>query len=100
MKISDINGINVEQLQTQRTEAATPPAPNNQGAAATSSGVDVIHLSPKARLMQKASQIVAQTPEVRSDKVAPLQEAVQQSSYSVNSQKVANSMISDMIMER
>jgi flagellar biosynthesis anti-sigma factor FlgM len=43
--------------------------------------------------MQKASQIVAQTPEVRSEKIGPLQESIRQGSYAVDSSKVASKMI-------
>jgi flagellar biosynthesis anti-sigma factor FlgM len=50
--------------------------------------------------MQKASEVVAATDEVRSEKVSALKEQVQQGTYEVDSQKVANSMISSLLMER
>ncbi|MEW6388246.1 MAG: flagellar biosynthesis anti-sigma factor FlgM [Thermodesulfobacteriota bacterium] len=99
MKVNDINGIGVEQLQPSQTGAAAPTsekAPESQ----SGSSLDVIQLSSEARLMQKASQVVADTDEVRSDKVEALREQVQQGTYEVDSQKVANSMISSLLMER
>ncbi len=61
---------------------------------------DVIQLSPQSRLMQKAGEVVYQTSEVRPDKVAALKDPVQQGTYEVDSQKVANSLISGMIQEK
>lgn len=99
MKISDIKGLEVEQLSTQQADKVGgtqgQPPPEKSGGE-----VDVIQLSPQSRLMQKASEIVYQTPEVRPEKVAALQEPVQQGTYEVDSQKVANSLISEIILEK
>jgi len=99
MKITDIKGLGVEELAAQQAEkvgATQGKTPAEQAGGAT----DVIQLSPKSRLMQKASEVVYQTPEVRPEKVAGLQEAVQQGAYEVDSQKVANSLIAGIILEK
>ncbi|MBI4643636.1 MAG: flagellar biosynthesis anti-sigma factor FlgM [Deltaproteobacteria bacterium] len=97
MKITDIQGTNVSQLQTEPTSAVEPRAEQRTEA---NQNTDNIHLSQEARLMQKASRVIAETPDVREEKVAPLKEAVDQGSYPVDPQKVANSMIANLIMER
>jgi len=97
MKITDIRGLGVEELaarQMEKTGASQGPTPTEN----SGGEVDVIQLSPQSRLMQKAAEVANQTPEVRPEKVAPLQEAVQQGAYTVDSQKVANSLITDMIL--
>ncbi len=99
MKISDIKSLEVEQLATQQAEqvggAQEQPPPEKSGGE-----VDVIQLSPQSRLMQKASEVVYQTPEVRPEKVAALSESVQEGTYEVDSQKVANSLIAEIIQEK
>jgi negative regulator of flagellin synthesis FlgM len=96
MKITDIQGTNVSQLQNEPTAAVESRAKNTE----TTQNTDNIRLSEKARLMQKASQVIAETPDVRQEKVEPLKEAVDGGSYPVDAQKVANSMIANMILER
>ena len=99
MKITDIQGTGVSQLQGEPIAAAgsrtDKTSPESKGA-----GTDNIVVSAKARLMQKAAEVVAQTPDVRQEKVDSLQEAVNQGTYAADSQKVANSMIANMLMER
>ena len=96
MKITDIQGTVVSQVQTEQAGAADSRGKKPEAA----QNNDNIQLSQEARLMQKASKVIADTPDVRQDKVDPLKEAVDQGSYPVNAQKVANSMIANMIMER
>jgi flagellar biosynthesis anti-sigma factor FlgM len=99
MKITDIQGAGVSQLQGEQT-AAVGSRPGKTSTDSLSAGTDNIMVSQQARLMQKASDVVAQTPDVRQDKVDPLQQAVNQGTYAHDSQKVANSMIANMLMER
>lgn len=96
MKITDVQGTGVSQLQNEQAGGVEPRAQKTEA----TQNADNIVLSQKARLMQKASQVIAETPDVRQEKVEPLKEAVDQGSYPFNAQKVANSMIANMIMER
>ena len=99
MKITDVKGLEVEQLASQQADKVS----GGQGQKPTdkSSGeMDVIQLSPQSRVMQKASEVVHQTSEVRAEKVAALQEPVQNGTYEVDSLKVANRMIADVLQEK
>jgi flagellar biosynthesis anti-sigma factor FlgM len=98
MKIEDIQGTGVRQLHTEQTVMAE--SRGKKAGAAQDPAADSISVSQEAKLMQKASQIIAQTEDVRQDKVEPLMQAVAQGVYGVDAQKVANSMIANMIMER
>lgn len=98
MKITDIQGTGVSQLQSEQTGAVGSRA--DKTTADSQNGTDNISLSQEARLMQKAGEAIAQTPDVRQEKVDPLQQAVNQGTYSVGSHKVANSIIANMLMER
>jgi|UniRef100_A0A7C3WRS4 negative regulator of flagellin synthesis FlgM len=99
MKIHELPGIGVEQLQASRAGGAASPG-EKHGSPQTSAGVDVIHLSPQARLMQKAAQVVAETPEVRSEKVRALKDSVAQGTYAVDTPKVAEKLITEMLLEK
>ena len=99
MKITDIKGLEVEQVATKQAEKVTPTQ-GQQPAEESGREDDVIQLSPQSRLMQKAGEVVYQTSEVRPEKVAALKDPVQQGSYEVDSQKVANSLITGMIQEK
>lgn len=99
MKISDVQGLEIEQLQAKQTERVGR-VQGQQVQEQTGGESDVIQLSPQSRLMQKASEVIYQAPEVRADKVAAVQDAVAQGTYQVDSQKVANKLIAEMIQEK
>ncbi len=60
---------------------------------------DRVSLSQESRQLQTAKQAVAQTPDIRSDKVDALKQAVTEGSYEVNPEKVAEKMIGAIISE-
>ncbi len=98
MKINDIRGNGIEHLHPGQNGTVGRQGGSRAGAA--SPGTDNISLSSQARLLQKASQVIAQTPEVRSEKVAAIKAAVQNGTYQVEPRQVANSMIAQMLQER
>jgi negative regulator of flagellin synthesis FlgM len=99
MKITDIKGLEVEQVATKQAEKVSG-VQGQSSPQKTGGEDDIIHLSPQSRLMQKASEVAYQTPEVRPEKVAALQDPVQQGTYEVDSKKVANSLIATIIQEK
>ncbi len=99
MKITELTGIGIEQIHTgqaRAVEGTRPPAPKDIG----SGGEDIIHLSPQARLLHKAAQIVQATPEVRPEKVLALKDSVEQGTYTVDTTQVANRLIVEMLTEQ
>jgi negative regulator of flagellin synthesis FlgM len=98
MKITDIHGLGIEQVQAGQTGAVA--SREDRQTAAASGGGDVIQLSDTARLMQKASEAIADTEEVRPEKVMALRDAVQQGTYEVDPQQVAKSLIVNLLQER
>lgn len=99
MKITELTGVGIEQIhtgQTKAVEGTRSQAPADPG----SGGVDVIHLSPQARLLHKASQIVQETPEVRPERVMALKDSVENGTYSVDTTQVANKLIVEMLTEK
>ncbi len=51
-------------------------------------------------LKRKARQVVYQTPEVRPEKVAPLQEAIEAGTYEIDSEKLADILIEELNLKR
>lgn len=99
MKIHELPGIGVNQLQASRTEGVAGPDEKPEPRP-PSGGEDVIHLSPQARLMHKAALVVAETPDVRTEKVRALKDSVSQGTYEVDAKRVAEKMIAEMILEK
>ncbi len=99
MKIHELPGISVENLQAGKTGGVTPQDEKSPQAQAAAK-VDVIHLSPEAKLMHKAAQVIAETPEVRADKVMALRDSVEQGAYEVDTKKVADKLIVEMLVEK
>ncbi|MCL6620720.1 MAG: flagellar biosynthesis anti-sigma factor FlgM [Syntrophobacterales bacterium] len=99
MKITELTGIGIEQIHTgqaKAVEGTRTQKPPDHG----SGGVDVLHFSPQARLLNQAAQIVRDTPEVRPEKVLALKDSVEQGTYTVDTTKVANKLIVEMLTEK
>jgi flagellar biosynthesis anti-sigma factor FlgM len=50
-------------------------------------------------LQEKVRQIIAATPEVRPEKVGPLKQAIEEGAYEVDARKVANALITKLILD-
>ncbi len=50
-------------------------------------------------LIDQARHIIEATPEIRPEKVAPLQEAVEQGTYEIDTRKLANALITKLLLE-
>ena len=51
------------------------------------------------KLIEQVRQIIAATPEVRPEKVEPLQEAVASGTYEIDARKLANCLITKIILD-
>jgi flagellar biosynthesis anti-sigma factor FlgM len=51
------------------------------------------------KLIEQVRQIIAATPEVRPEKVEPLREAVEQGTYEIDARKLANCLITKIILD-
>jgi negative regulator of flagellin synthesis FlgM len=60
---------------------------------------DQVRISTRAKQFQKAYELVAQTPDVRSEKVTPLQDAIKTGTYNVRGEQVANKLIANTILD-
>jgi negative regulator of flagellin synthesis FlgM len=60
---------------------------------------DSVVLSPQARRIQRAKQLLERVPEVRADLVARLREAVREGRYRVDAERTASAIIREMLQE-
>lgn len=63
-------------------------------------GQDQVELSPEAREIKAAQQALAQTPEVRTDKVEELKGRIASGTYEVRGEEVAEKIIARSIVDR
>jgi flagellar biosynthesis anti-sigma factor FlgM len=56
-------------------------------------------LQKDAKLIEQIRQIIAETPEVRPEKVDPLREAVASGTYEIDARKLANCLITKIILD-
>jgi flagellar biosynthesis anti-sigma factor FlgM len=62
-------------------------------------GPQVPNLQGNDKLIEQVRQIIIATPEVRPEKVEPLQEAVEQGTYEIDARKLANCLIAKLFLE-
>lgn len=67
------------------------PLPPDSAKSADATGND--------QLIEQVRQIIAETPEVRPEKVGPLKEAVDQGTYAIDTRKLANALITKLILD-
>jgi negative regulator of flagellin synthesis FlgM len=60
---------------------------------------DRVELSPQSRDMKKIHEILAATPEMRTEKVAELRKAITEGTYKVKAEDIADKMIQEFILE-
>jgi anti-sigma28 factor (negative regulator of flagellin synthesis) len=56
-------------------------------------------LSGNDKLMEQVRQIISETPEIRPEKVVPLQEAVEQGTYGIDVRNLANILIIKLFLD-
>ncbi len=101
MKIQDMN--NDGQSIRQITQGMKPPqSEKNPPASSVSSpdaGSDRVELSPQSRDMKRINEILATTPEVRTEKVTALRKAITEGTYNVKAEDIADKMVQEFILE-
>ena len=60
---------------------------------------DQVRISARAKQFQRAYELVAQVPDIRPEKVAPLQQAIASGTYNVRGEQVANKLIANTILD-
>jgi len=54
----------------------------------------------RARLIEKAREVIYQTPEVRPERVARLKEAIERGAYEIDTEKLADIILKEWLIKR
>jgi flagellar biosynthesis anti-sigma factor FlgM len=89
--------------ENKQTGGGAPPANHKRNG--RSKGGTRRHSPKKAdllgneKLIERVRQIISESPEIRQEKVSPLQEAVEQGTYGIDVRKLANILITKLFLD-
>jgi len=91
----------MDNRENKGSGSMAPPGNNNGNGKAPSrrQTAKSAVLTGNAKLMEQVRQIIAETPEIRPEKVGPLQEAVEQGTYGIDVRKLANILIAKLFLD-
>lgn len=96
MKLTGISpSIKTEKVQSKKSESVSVSKAEKVKAGAA----DRVELSAGSMEVQKAKNIIEQTPEVRMDKVQALQDQIARGEYTVDPHRLADTMMASLLSE-
>ena len=97
MEITPKDSVNIEayvnQVQEKDKVESTSDQPEKQQVKA-----DTVELSDMGKRVQEANKQLENIPDIREDKVAQLREQVENGTYEVDAEKVADKMLRDSLL--
>jgi negative regulator of flagellin synthesis FlgM len=100
MKISDLKNDHTAQYINQGNKSAPiEKSQDLQEGGKTGIAGDKVEISPQSRDLKKIHDILAQTPDIRSEKVAALKKAVAEGRYQISAENIAEKMIREILVE-
>jgi negative regulator of flagellin synthesis FlgM len=101
MKIQDMNndGQSIRQIAQGMKPPQSEKNPPAAGVSSPDAGSDRVELSPQSQDMKKIHEILATTPEMRTEKVAELKKAIADGTYRVKTEDLADKMLKEMVFE-
>lgn len=88
-------GIKAYTSQRSRLRENAKPSGSSTGLTV---GEDRVLLSPLAKEIQMAQSQLQDVPDVRADKVAQIKQQIEEGTYSVSSEKIANRMMGESLL--
>ena len=96
MKLTNIfPQVKTEKIQARKTGGSSAVKPVNPGAVEP----DRVELSANSMEIQKAREIIEETPTVRPERVKALKEQIEQGGYQVDPYKVADKMLVSLLSD-
>jgi negative regulator of flagellin synthesis FlgM len=101
MKISNINQDKqaIQQIQQGPKISPVNKKKSAQDGQKIFTGPDKVDLSAESKEMKKIYNVLAGTPETRTERVAELKKLVETGQYQIKSEDVADKMVKDFILE-
>lgn len=95
MKVTNVfQQIKTEKTQVKRSESGSPTS-----SASKAPQGDRVELSAGSQEVQKAKEVLAQTPAVRADRVQELKQQIERGEYQVDPHKIADKMMASLLSE-
>ncbi len=91
----EINGVNPQQLQKMYRQEREELLSESEASQERASG-DRMEISDEARQIHELAVQMEETPEIRQERVAELQQQVESGSYDIEPEQIAESMIEEM----
>ncbi|MCS6860469.1 MAG: flagellar biosynthesis anti-sigma factor FlgM [Abditibacteriales bacterium] len=88
-----ISHIHAQQVLGAYLNKVAPGKPVDPSSVSNEVPSDAVNLSPDARLVALAHQILSQMPEVRAERVTALRQQVESGQYQVDSDRVASKIV-------
>lgn len=99
MNISDIKDVNAQMVQQyQHSENVTSTVDKQAGSAAVKPE-ETVDLSTMARDIQQAKVEVSKVPDVREEKVQEIKAQVDNGTYNVSGEQIANKMVGESLVD-
>ena len=101
MKIQDMNndGQSIRQITQGMKPLQSEKTHPGSSVSSPDAGAVRVELSPQSRDMKKIHEVLATTPEVRTEKVAALKKALEEGTYQVKTEDIADKMVQEMALE-
>jgi negative regulator of flagellin synthesis FlgM len=100
MKVSDLKNDQAVAMINQGNKSAPVEKPQGlQEGGKTVVFGDKVEISSRSRDLKKIHDLLGQTPDVRSEKVAALKKAVAEGTYRVSGENIAAKMIEEILVE-
>lgn len=100
MKISDLkNDQTIQYINQGNKPNPADKAPGVQESPKANVLADKVEISSQSRDLKKIQDILGQTPDIRSEKVAALKKAIEEGRYQVSAQNIAAKMVKEIIVE-
>ncbi|MCA9483784.1 MAG: flagellar biosynthesis anti-sigma factor FlgM [Nitrospina sp.] len=95
------NQFRIKNRAVQETRDAAKKAANvkTEQTGSSSAGSEQIALSSKAKVIQKAHEVIRNSSDIRTEKVNALKERIQNNDYHVSSEKLAEAVLQEIISE-
>lgn len=84
---------------SHQAKTVTPQPKRADQASKPPTSADHLELSPKAKTIRRAAQVLAHTQDMRDAKVRALQQAVQSGTYNVTPEQIAEKMLKEAVLE-
>jgi len=98
MEITGKNITTTLEAYTNKVQQTKEPAASDPGKEQPSVKGDTVSLSKEAREVAAVTQKLEKTPDIREDKVAEIQEKINNGTYNVDSQKAATNLLAESLI--